>query len=136
MFTNPTFTGTPKAPTAAAGTNTTQIATTAFVQAAVDSKLAANDAMLFKGTIGTGGTVTALPTTHNAGWTYKVITSGTYAGVKCEVGDLIMCITDGTTANNAHWTVVQTNIDGAVTGPSSSTANAIATYNGTSGKVI
>ena len=31
----PTFTGTPKAPTAAAGTNTTQIATTAFVTNAV-----------------------------------------------------------------------------------------------------
>ncbi len=33
---SPTFTGTPKAPTAAAGTNTTQIATTAFVKYAVD----------------------------------------------------------------------------------------------------
>ena len=32
---SPTFTGTPKAPTATAGTNTTQIATTAFVQTAV-----------------------------------------------------------------------------------------------------
>jgi len=32
MFTSPTFTGIPKAPTAAVGTNTTQIATTAFVQ--------------------------------------------------------------------------------------------------------
>lgn len=32
---SPTFTGTPKAPTAAAGTNTTQIATTAFVTTAV-----------------------------------------------------------------------------------------------------
>lgn len=32
---SPTFTGTPKAPTAEAGTNTTQIATTAFVQTAV-----------------------------------------------------------------------------------------------------
>lgn len=31
---SPTFTGTPTAPTAAAGTNTTQVATTAFVQAA------------------------------------------------------------------------------------------------------
>lgn len=31
---SPTFTGTPAAPTAAAGTNTTQLATTAFVQAA------------------------------------------------------------------------------------------------------
>ena len=32
---SPTFTGTPKAPTASAGTNTTQIATTAFVKTAV-----------------------------------------------------------------------------------------------------
>lgn len=32
---SPIFTGTPKAPTAASGTNTTQIATTAFVQAAL-----------------------------------------------------------------------------------------------------
>jgi len=35
MFTSPTLTGTPTAPTAAAGTNTTQLATTAFVQTAV-----------------------------------------------------------------------------------------------------
>ena len=34
---SPNFTGTPKAPTATAGTNTTQIATTAFVQTAVSS---------------------------------------------------------------------------------------------------
>lgn len=111
---SPTFTGTPKAPTAAEGTNTTQIATTAFVTNAVAKSFAANDAMLFKGTIGTNGTVTALPATHNTGWTYRVITAGTYAGVKCEIGDLIICITDGTAANNSHWTVAQTNIDGAV----------------------
>lgn len=35
---SPTFTGTPTAPTAAAGTNTTQIATTAFVQAVTGLK--------------------------------------------------------------------------------------------------
>lgn len=34
---SPTFTGTPKAPTAVAGTNTTQLATTAFVKTAVDN---------------------------------------------------------------------------------------------------
>jgi hypothetical protein len=34
---SPTFTGTPLAPTAAGGSNTTQIATTAFVKAAVDT---------------------------------------------------------------------------------------------------
>lgn len=35
---SPTFTGTPKAPTATKGTDTTQIATTAFVQAAIADK--------------------------------------------------------------------------------------------------
>ena len=133
---SPAFSGTPTAPTANTGTNSTQIATTAFVRAEVDSRLAANDAMLFKGTIGTGGTVTALPATHNAGWTYKVITAGTYAGKVCEVGDMIMCITDGTAASDAHWTVVQTNIDGAVTGPASSTNGHIAIFNGTTGKIV
>ena len=34
---SPTFTGTPKAPTASAGTNNTQIASTAFVKAAIDA---------------------------------------------------------------------------------------------------
>lgn len=38
---SPTFTGTPKAPTASAGTNTTQIATTAFVKTAVSNALLA-----------------------------------------------------------------------------------------------
>lgn len=36
---SPTFTGTPSGPTAAAGTNTTQFATTAFVKVAVDNLL-------------------------------------------------------------------------------------------------
>lgn len=133
---SPTFTGTPKAPTAAAGTNTTQIATTAFVNQAVNASFAANDAMLFKGTIGTGGTVTALPATHSIGWTYKVITAGTYAGQACEVGDLIICITDGTADNNAHWTVAQTNINGAVTGPASAVSGNFPVFDGTTGKVI
>ena len=35
---SPTFTGTPAAPTAASGTNTTQLATTAFVQTAISGK--------------------------------------------------------------------------------------------------
>ena len=39
---SPTLTGTPKAPTASAGTNTTQIATTAFVQNAIEKALKLN----------------------------------------------------------------------------------------------
>ena len=106
----------------------------------VDGLLAANDAMIFKGTLGTGGTVTALPSVpYNAGWAYKVITAGTYAGKVCEVGDLIICITDrasGATGSNDDWTVIQTNIDGAVTGPASATADRFASFNGTTGKII
>lgn len=133
---SPTFTGTPKAPTAASGTNTTQIATTAFVQAAVESKIAAADAMRYKGTLGTGGTITALPASHKVGDAYKVITAGTYAGQKCEVGDMVICVTAGSTANDAHWTVVQANVDGAVTGPTSAVSDRVAVFDGTTGKVI
>ncbi len=39
LYTAPALTGTPTAPTASGGTNTTQIATTAFVQAAIDALL-------------------------------------------------------------------------------------------------
>jgi len=41
---SPTLTGTPAAPTAAQGTNTTQIATTAYVQAEVGQSIQAHDA--------------------------------------------------------------------------------------------
>lgn len=129
---SPTFTGTPTAPTAANGTSTTQIATTEFV----NNTLAYANAMQFKGTLGTGGTITALPDTHEAGDTYRVITPGTYAGKYCEEGTLIICTTDGTTANNAHWTSVETNEDGAVVGPTESTPNGIARFSGSTGRII
>lgn len=125
--------------------NTWTLDTTSYATSAeVSGLLAAADAMTFKGTIGAGGTINTtnnetLPTTHTAGDTYKVITAGTYAGQVCEVGDLIICIKDVTNASNAansDWTVTQTNIDGAVTGPVSSTANHIAVFNDTSGKII
>lgn len=126
---SPALTGTPTAPTAADGTNTTQIATTAFVM----SQFKYNDAMIYKGVVNANGN---LPATHYQGWTYKVGTAGTYAGIVCEVGDMIICNTDGTSANNAHWNVIQTNIDGAVIGPSSSTDGNIVLFDGTTGKII
>lgn len=43
---SPTFTGTPKAPTAAAGNNSTQLANTAFVQAAIAALVASSPAAL------------------------------------------------------------------------------------------
>lgn len=126
---SPALTGTPTAPTAADGTSTTQLATTAFVM----NQFRYNDSMVYKGVVNANSN---LPATHYQGWTYKVGTAGTYAGIVCEVGDMIICNTDGTSANNAHWNVIQTNIDGAVTGPAESIANQVAVFSSNTGKVI
>lgn len=139
---SPSFTGTPTAPTIIdTSDNSTKIATTAFVTAAINAKLASNDAMLFKGTIGTNGTITSLPTSeYQAGWTYRVITAGEYAGQQCEVGDLIIAISDGpatgSTITNSHWTVAQNNIDGYLTMTNSSLTNGeLLVANGSTGSV-
>lgn len=121
--------------------SSTAIPTAAAVVAAIDNKISAADAMIYKGTLGTDGTVTKVPANgYKVGWTYKVITAGTYAGIKCEVGDMLIAINNGpvsgTTVVNADWTVVQANIDGAVTGPASATAGHIAVFDGATGKVI
>ena len=93
--------------------------------------------MVFKGTIGAGGTPGTLPTgTISAGWTYRVVATGTYAGVVCEIGDLIIGVADAAGNVNSTWTVAQTNIDGAVVGPASSTDNRFALFNGATGKII
>jgi hypothetical protein len=131
---SPALTGTPTAPTAATGTKTTQIATTAFVDAAINSGIAGlSGALVFKGTVDAADD---LPNTHTTGWTYVVSTAGTYVGQVCEIGDMIICVSDGTTAKNSDWNVVQTNINGAVTGPASSTDSYLAVFNGSTGKVI
>ena len=50
---SPALTGTPTAPTASAGTNTTQLATTAFVQTALSGAFSAGMIMMWSGTIAT-----------------------------------------------------------------------------------
>ena len=102
------FTVTPTAPTAAASTNDTTLATTEFVHNA----FTANDAMVFKGIV---DATHDLPVEHKQGWTYKVAAAGTYVGQVCEVGDTIYCVedsSDGASAQvNSDWVVVQNNID-------------------------
>ncbi|MCX6223158.1 MAG: hypothetical protein NTV01_00130 [Bacteroidia bacterium] len=108
----------------------------------VDGILAANDAMIFKGTVGTGGTheIAAFNSlsTYNAGWAYKVVSSGTIKGVACEINDMLVASVDRAGSGNldADWVVIQTNIDGAVIGPASVTADYVALFSGTTGKVI
>lgn len=50
---SPALTGTPTAPTAAANTNTTQVATTAFVQTALSGAFSTGMIMMWSGTIAT-----------------------------------------------------------------------------------
>lgn len=144
---SPTLTGTPKAPTATAGTNTTQIATTAFVKTAVDNAIATADALTYKGTVagGSTGEYGALTPAASKGDVYKVSAAGKVDGVKVEVGDMLVCNTDSTaaaTSSNystivANWDFIQTNIDGAVTSSASSvTTNTVAIFDGTTGKII
>lgn len=69
-------------------------------------------ALIFKGTLGIsddGATVLVLPDEHEEGWTYLVVTAGTYAGQLCEKGDFIICVSSGEAASNLDWTVVQGN---------------------------
>lgn len=90
----------------------------------------------FKGTV---SSTVGLPTVgYKAGWQYSVQEAGTYAGKICEVGDLILCIKDyaSGSASSADWSVLQANIVGAITGPSSSVAAHVAVFDGTSGKII
>ena len=90
-------------PTTALGAATKQ-----YVDAQITSKIAASDAMVFKGTLGSNGTVTAVPTTGVVkGDTYKVITAGTWAGSSCKVGDLLIALTSGSVeANTTNWAYV------------------------------
>lgn len=147
---SPVFTGTPTTPTPDTNENSTQIANTAWVKARISDALSGADAMVYKGTIGASGatiTTKTLPNdTAKTGWTYKAVAAGAYTvgtgtgtgttTVNAEIGDMFIALTSGSSTTYATWTVVQNNIDGAVTGPASSTDAHIAVFNGTTGKVI
>ena len=81
-----------KAFTTSVTQNSGDLVTSGAVWTAIDNL---PEPMIFKGSLGTGGTITDLPTasSSNQGWTYKVITAGTYASQSAKVGDLF--ISDG-----------------------------------------
>lgn len=90
-------------------------------------------------TVGVVDSSTPLPSTgYEVGQTFRVAEAGTYAGVECEAGDLIIVIKDYEegTASNADFLVVQANVDGAVTGPDASTDANIVVFDGTTGRKI
>ena len=82
---SPTFTGKPKAPTAPAGTNTTQIASTAFVQAVVT---ALNNALALKAPLASPA-LTGTPTAPTAAQTVNNTQVATTAFVKSAIAALV-----------------------------------------------
>jgi hypothetical protein len=124
------------------GTSNTKVPSQNAVKAYADALIGANDAMVYKGVID----ASANPNypAGNKGDTYRISVAGKIGGASgpnVEVGDIIIGLTDGSSAGNhatvgSSWNIVQSNIDGAVTGPASSTTADFATFSGTTGKVI
>ena len=109
------------------------------------------DAMKFKGTVAANGTITSTDTTVNNkkineltniknGWTFKaaeaIPTTVLGTNKPAEIGDVIIMCGNMTTYDASKVTIVQTNIDGAVTGPDSSVNETVPVFDGTSGKII
>ena len=96
---------------------------------------AAQDAMVFLGTIKADGVITShnstvLPTivdnttnldtlTYKVGWTFRFIEAGTFNGNDVEIGDMLIAVkSKGSQFNINDWTIIQTNISGALTATS------------------
>ena len=83
--------------------NTNPLTTQAYVNAKIEEL---PQAMIFKGSLGTGGTITTLPeaSATTIGDVYKVITAGTYARETAKVGDLYIGTKTGT--STYAWTLI------------------------------
>ena len=116
--------------------------TQAAVKSYADQLIAAQDAMVFKGVISCSGNPNY--PAADRGHTYRVSVAGKIggaSGVNVEVGDLLICLTDGTVAGDqatvgTAWTIIQGNIDGAVIGPASVTDGQAVLFDQTTGKLI
>jgi hypothetical protein len=95
--TSPTFAGIPLAPTAAPGTNTTQLATTAFVNAAVSGSTTA----LVVGLTAISGGVSGRVLYNNAGTLNELLTTGTGSVVFQTAPTIVTPLTvSGPSSNN------------------------------------
>lgn len=123
-----------------------------YVDSAITSGIATNDAMIFKGALDCS-TNPNYPA-GDRGWVYKISVAGRIGGASgpvVEVNDTIICGTDGTPSGahggvhpsggtiGSYWTILQTNIADAsilVTGPSSATSGNFALFDGNTGKIL
>jgi len=124
------------------GTSNTKVPSQNAVKTYADALIGAANGMVFKGVIDASSNPNY--PAANAGDLYRISVAGKIgggSGPNVEVGDLILCLTDSTSAGThasvgTNWSISQVNIDGAVTGPTSSTSGNLASYNGTTGKII
>jgi hypothetical protein len=126
----------------ALGTSNTKVPSQNAAKVYIDGIIAAANALVYEGVID----CSANPNypAADAGQLYLVSVAGKIgggAGQNVEAGDMLICKTDGTAAGNeatvgSSWNIIQKNIDGAVTGPTSSTSGNLASFNGTGGKVV
>lgn len=109
-------------------TTETTILTTKQIIDYINSSFAANDAMVYKGTIKyegdsyitttNSGVSNGFPTVCSVGDTYRITSSGQYGGDWCENGDFLICIKDGSgddLNSSEYWTAIEANINGSVT---------------------
>lgn len=125
-----------------AANSDTRLASQKAIKTYADQLIAANDAMVFEGVID----CSADPNYPAAdrGATYRVSVAGKIggvSGVNVEAGDILLCLTDGTASGDqatvgSEWSIIQTNIDGAVVGPASATDGHVALFDGATGKLI
>lgn len=131
--------------------NSDNLVTSGAVFNAIESAISTADAMKFKGTIAADGTVTSTDTSINNklitaltdienGWTFKasaeVPTSVLGTDKPAEPGDMIIACGDMATYDATKISIIQTNTDGTVTGPASSTDDTVAGFDGITGKII
>ena len=121
-----------------------------FVDAAIAAAMGTIECMKFMGTVDAAGNVNSSEdigsaittlTEYKKGWTFKAsanipLTVINIGGVPIESGDMLICISDATVYSSSIFSVIQTNTDGTVTGPSSSTNSTLVAFDGTTGKII
>ena len=85
-----------------------------YSAAKIDEKIHAVNAMIYKGTVSSAADLPEIADKPAIGWTYKVATAGTYGGVSCDVGDLLIANgteTNGVITSNLKWDYVPSGDD-------------------------
>lgn len=122
------------------GDSTNDVWSASQVITAINSAL--TSAMIYKGVLDCSSNPNYPEST--SGWTYRVSVAGYIggaSGIAVEIGDTIVCLIDSPAGDQstvgANWTIIQANIDGAVTTKDTiAVPNSIVVEGNSSGKVV